>query len=139
RTARVDRLARAALASEPTGWVLTAARATPVSAAHFNASLPPTTTLPLHPGPPLGRATLGTTAGVTVTGGADGSASVTIQGTQSAINTALRGLAYKGALNFHGADTLTVTTSDLGHTGSGGPLTDTDTRAVTGTADGDAP
>ena len=62
------------------------------------------------------------TAGPGVTG--NGTASVTIAGTAAEINTALAGLAYTGNLDFNGADTLTVATSD-------GTATDTDTIAIT--------
>ena len=70
------------------------------------------------------------TAGAGVTG--NGTASVTITGTAAQINTALAGLAYTGNLNFNGADTLTVVTSD-------GTATDTDTIAITVNAVNDAP
>ena len=74
--------------------------------------------------------TLNVTAGAGVTG--NGSASVTITGTAAQINAALAGLAYTGNLNFNGADTLTVATSD-------GTATDTDTIAITVNAVNDAP
>ena len=61
--------------------------------------------------------TLNVTAGAGVSG--NGTASVTIAGTAAQINAALAGLAYTGNLNFNGADTLTVATSD-------GTATDTD-------------
>ena len=68
-------------------------------------------------------ASLNVTAGAAgVTG--NGTASVTIAGTAAQINAALAGLAYTGNLNFNGADTLTVATSD-------GAATDTDTIAIT--------
>ena len=51
-------------------------------------------------------------------------------GSLADINSALAGLAYKPAANFTGADTLTFTTSDDGHTGSGGALTATQTVAI---------
>ena len=54
----------------------------------------------------------------------NGTASVTIAGTAVQINTALAGLAYAGNVDFNGADTLTVATSD-------GTATDTDTIAIT--------
>ena len=73
---------------------------------------------------------LNVTAGAGVTG--NGSASVTITGTAAQINAALAGLAYTGNLNFNGADTLTVATSD-------GTATDTDTIAITVNAVNDAP
>ena len=50
------------------------------------------------------------TAGPGVSG--NGTASVTIAGTATEINAALAGLAYAGNLDFNGADTLTVATSD---------------------------
>ncbi len=62
------------------------------------------------------------TAGPGVTG--NGTASVSITGSAAQINAALAGLAYTGNLNFNGADTLTVATSD-------GPATATDTIAIT--------
>ena len=70
------------------------------------------------------------TAGPGVSG--NGSASVTITGTAAQINAALAGLAYTGNLNFNGADTLTVATSD-------GTATDTDTIAITVNPVNDAP
>ena len=73
---------------------------------------------------------LNVTAGPGVTG--NGTASVTIAGTAAQINAALAGLAYTGNLNFNGADTLTVATSD-------GTATDTDTIAITVNAVNDAP
>ena len=65
---------------------------------------------------------LNVTAGAGVTG--NGTASVTIAGTAAQINAALAGLAYTGNLDFNGADTLTVATSDA-------TSTDTDTIAIT--------
>ena len=73
---------------------------------------------------------LNVTAGAGVTG--NGTASVTITGTAAQINAALAGLAYTGNLNFNGADTLTVATSD-------GTATDTDTIAITVNPVNDAP
>ena len=75
--------------------------------------------------------TLNVTAGAGVITG-NGTASVTITGTAAQINTALAGLAYTGNLNFNGADTLTVATSD-------GTATDTDTIAITVNPVNDAP
>ena len=83
-----------------------------------------TTTLSVSSG------TLNVTAGPGVTG--NGTASVTITGTAAQINTALAGLAYTGNLNFNGADTLTVATSD-------GTAADIDTIAITVNAVNDAP
>ena len=78
----------------------------------------------------VAHGTLNVTAGPGVTG--NGTASVTIAGTAAQINAALAGLAYTGNLNFNGADTLTVATSD-------GTATDTDTIAITVNPVNDAP
>jgi Ca2+-binding RTX toxin-like protein len=86
-----------------------------------------------------GTLTLGSLAGLSVTGGANGTSTVTVQGTQAAINAALQGLSYQGNSNFNGADSLSIVTSDLGHNGTGGPLTDTDNVAITVNAVNDAP
>src|SRR5205085_3472210 len=61
-------------------------------------------------------------SGLTIIG--NGSGTVSLSGTQAQINAALATLTYKGAPNYNGADSLTVTTSD-------GYLTDTDTVAIT--------
>ena len=73
---------------------------------------------------------LNVTAGAGVAG--NGTASVTITGSAAQINAALAGLAYTGNLNFNGADTITVATSD-------GTAIDTDTIAITVNAVNDAP
>ena len=64
---------------------------------------------------------------------------MTFTGTMANINAALGGLTYQPNLNFNGSDTLTILTSDLGNTGSGGPKFDTDTVAITVAAVNDAP
>ncbi len=53
-----------------------------------------------------------TPAGAAVAG--NGSLSVTITGTQAAINATLASLSYQGTLNYNGADTLTVVSTDAG-------------------------
>ncbi|WP_290642478.1 DUF4347 domain-containing protein, partial [Aquabacterium sp.] len=87
-----------------------------------------------------GTLTLSGLTGLSFTSG-DGSAdaTMTFTGTASAINTALAGLTYAPTANYNGSDTLTILTSDLGNTGSGGTKTDTDTVAITVTAVNDAP
>ena len=57
----------------------------------------------------------------------------------AAINTAMAGMSYAPTANYNGAATLTILTSDLGNTGAGGPLTDTDTVNITVNAVNDAP
>ncbi|MBL8826784.1 MAG: tandem-95 repeat protein, partial [Planctomycetaceae bacterium] len=72
----------------------------------------------------------------------NGGASVTITAPLSAINATLAdasGLTYQSSLNFNGSDVLTVLTKDLGNTGTGGALTDSDTVAITVTGVNDAP
>ncbi|MDQ1712246.1 MAG: large repetitive protein [Frankiaceae bacterium] len=69
----------------------------------------------------------------------DDTSTLVLVGPLAAVNTALDGLTYSPNANFHGADTLTMLTSDLGHTGSGGALTDTDTVAITVSSVNDEP
>ena len=57
-----------------------------------------------------GTLTLGSLAGVTVTG--DGTGSVTITGSPAAITAALDGLQYASAPDYNGADTLSVVSTD---------------------------
>ena len=78
-----------------------------------------------------GKLTLSQTTGLTINPGANGSASMTITGLASSINAALNGMAFRGDADYSGADTLSVVTSDLGYTGSGGELTDTDSVPIT--------
>ncbi len=84
-----------------------------------------------------GTLNLATEAGLTVTG--DGTGQVVLTGDLAHLNAALNGLSYKGAQDFNGNDTLTITTNDQGNTGSGGAQSDTDTIALTVTAVNDAP
>ncbi len=72
-------------------------------------------------------------AGVTVSGGANGSATLKLAGSATALNQALATLGYQGSLDYFGADTLTVRTTD-----SGG-LVDVDTVAITVTPINDPP
>jgi hypothetical protein len=57
-----------------------------------------------------GTLTLGTTAGLTVSG--NGSGAVTLSGSIAALNAALASLLYRGLLNYSGADMLSVSVSD---------------------------
>ena len=84
-----------------------------------------------------GTLTAVTGSGATITSNA--SASVTLAGTAAQVNAALNGLVYTPTANYNGADTLTVFTTDLGNTGTGGTLTDSDTVAITVTPVNDAP
>ncbi|MBL9158181.1 MAG: DUF4347 domain-containing protein, partial [Verrucomicrobiales bacterium] len=87
-----------------------------------------------------GTLTLATTSGLSFTTG-DGTsdATMTFRGTIGAINAALDGLRYRGNNNFEGGEILTITTNDLGNTGDGGPLSDTDTVNMTVIGVNDAP
>ena len=76
-------------------------------------------------------------SGVTALG--DGTSSVEAGGTRSQINSALDGLKYTPDANFDGSDSLTVLSDDLGHNGSGGNKTDSDTVGITVGAVNDAP
>ena len=78
--------------------------------------------------------------GVTVTG--SGTASITLSGTLADINTYLAGSSapvFSPTADFNGPVVLTIVSNDGGNTGSGGPLTDTDTRTITVTAVNDPP
>ena len=76
-----------------------------------------------------GTLTLGSTAGVTVTG--NGTASVQVTGVPSSVNNALDGLVYDPTPSYSGPDTLTMLSNDNGNTGSGGAKSDSDTVAIT--------
>jgi hypothetical protein len=82
-----------------------------------------------------GTVTLSGTSGLNfVCGGCNGDgtadATMTFQGTISNINAALNGMTFTPTNGFSGAASLTITSNDLGNTGSGGPLSDTDTVAI---------
>ena len=89
-----------------------------------------------------GLLTLSTTAGLSFAGGAgDGvdDSTMSFTGTLAAVNTALDGLRFVSATDFFGNASLTITSNDLGNTGNGGPLADTDTIAITVTSVNDPP
>ena len=77
--------------------------------------------------------------GATIISGANGSNTLTLSGTQAQINAALATLSYQGDLNFNGSDSLQIVTNDLGNTGTGGALIDTDIVAISVNAVNDAP
>ena len=64
---------------------------------------------------------------------------MTYQGTIAQPNAAMAGMSYAPTANYNGPATLTIVTSDLGNTGAGGPLTDTDTVNITVNPIDDAP
>ena len=77
-----------------------------------------------------GILTLGGTAGLTITAGSNGSASLTFTGAIANINNALNGLTYVPAAGYAGGDALQIVSNDLGNTGTGGPQTATNTVAL---------
>jgi VCBS repeat-containing protein len=77
------------------------------------------------------------TSGVTVTGNSTGNVQVT--GPVTAVAAAIDGATLTPAAGFSGSTSLSMVTSDLGHTGSGGALTDTDVVPVTVVFVNDAP
>ncbi|WP_439842111.1 retention module-containing protein [Aeromonas taiwanensis] len=77
-------------------------------------------------------------SGVTVSG--SGSNTLVLSGSQDAINALLAGgVTYQGEQDFNGQDALTMVTNDLGSTGSGGPLSDTDVLPIEVEPVNDAP
>jgi hypothetical protein len=79
-----------------------------------------------------GTLSLSSTTNLTIVGGANGTSNVRVRGRLSDINTALgAGVTYTPAASFIGNVTLTINTSDLGNSGSGGVLQDTDTVTIT--------
>lgn len=86
-----------------------------------------------------GTLTLSQTTGLAFASGSNASASMTVDGTVSAINAALNGLLFQPTANMTGGSLLSVQVSDLGNTGTGGALTALDTVDISITAVNDAP
>ena len=84
-----------------------------------------------------GNLALGSVSGVTVSG--NSSSNIVLTGAAADINNALDGLAFSPAANFNGAVTLSMTSNDNGHSGTGGPLSATSTVAIQVDAVNDAP
>jgi len=79
-----------------------------------------------------GTITLSGTGGLTFSigdGVADGKMAFT--GMLTDINAALAGLSFRPTANFTGAASLLIVTNDQGNTGTGGPLSDSDTVSIT--------
>ncbi|MFE8712886.1 retention module-containing protein [Aeromonas allosaccharophila] len=77
-------------------------------------------------------------SGVTVTG--NGSGMLVLSGPLDAINALLSGgVTYQGEQDFNGQDQLTMVTNDLGNSGSGGALSDTDVLPIEVQPVNDAP
>jgi hypothetical protein len=87
-----------------------------------------------------GTITLATTAGlVFITGDGTADATMMFTGTLTAVNTAMNGMSFTPTADFNGAASLQIVSDDQGNTGTGGPLTDTDTVNITVTTVNDAP
>ena len=87
-----------------------------------------------------GTLTLSTTAGLSfITGDGTADATMMFTGTLTAVNTALNGMSFNPTADFNGAASLQIVSDDQGNSGSGGPLTDTDTVNITVNAENDAP
>ncbi|WP_153144894.1 retention module-containing protein [Dechloromonas sp. H13] len=88
-----------------------------------------------------GTLTAASAGGVTVTG--SGTGSIVLSGTRANLNTYLATAAnqptYVPVANANGTVALTMTTSDGGNTGTGGPLNDTDSININITAVADTP
>ncbi|MEZ6931360.1 retention module-containing protein [Aeromonas sp. S16(2024)] len=81
---------------------------------------------------------LGAAGAVSVQGA--GSSEITLVGSLDDLNNLLNGnLHYEPAKDFWGEDNLTITTSDLGNTGSGGALSDSAQIGIQVTAEADDP
>ncbi len=80
-----------------------------------------------------GTVTVTLSGGAVISAGANGTGTLTVAGSQAAINATLASLVYQGTLNYNGPDTLTVTTTDTNS------ATDVDTVAITVTAVNDLP
>ena len=87
-----------------------------------------------------GTVTLAGFAGLSFSSGdGTGDALMAFSGTKAAINAALEGLVFTGTPNFSGAAGLQIDTSDLGNTGAGGALNDSDAITINVAAANDAP
>ena len=87
-----------------------------------------------------GTLTLGGTTGlIFTTGDGTNDSSLVFSGTKTDINNALSILTFNPTMGYNGTAVLAITTSDLGNSGSGGVLIDSDTVNITITAVNDAP
>ncbi len=79
-----------------------------------------------------GTLTLAGTTGLTFsTGNGTGDATMTFTGTVANINAALNGMFFDPTIGFSGAASLSITTNDLGNTGTGGALSQGNSIAIT--------
>ena len=122
--------------NEDTAIAITGISVSDVDADPASAAQPLTVTLSAA----HGALTLGSTAGLSFsTGDGTADASMTFSGTTNAIDAAIASITYLGNANFNGADTLTITTNDNGHTGGGGAQQDQDQLTINVAPVNDAP
>ncbi|MDT3778358.1 DUF4347 domain-containing protein [Nitrospira sp. MA-1] len=81
----------------------------------------------------VGQGTVTVSGAATISAGANGTSSLTLSGSEADINATLASVSYQGNLNYTGADTLTVTSTD------GNSATDVDMVGITVTGVNDAP
>lgn len=86
-----------------------------------------------------GNLDFATKTGLTLISGAYGSGTITIEGSKTALNTALKSLTYTPTGDYHGEDTLTVIADDRGNVGEGGVQTDSKTVTLEVTPVNDQP
>ena len=86
-----------------------------------------------------GTLRLTTTAGLTLTAGANDSATMSYTGSATDLNLALATVGYRPNADFVGIDTVTLSVDDLGNSGNGGPLSAMDSAPITVTPVNDAP
>ncbi|MEQ1716565.1 MAG: FecR domain-containing protein, partial [Hyphomicrobium sp.] len=119
--APVNHLPGTQTAVEDTGHVFSIANGNAVAISDPDAGTSPiTTALSVQHGTLSIAASAITATGVVVSG--NGTATLVVTGSQSAINAALDGLTYLAKTDFQGADSLLVSTNDNGASGSGGAL-----------------
>ena len=100
----------AASTNENTPLTLSSANANAISITDTAGNLESLTLSVAH-----GTLTLGGTAGLTVTSGANGSSEFTVSGTNANLNAALNGLTYQPNSFYSGSDTLAASATDEGN------------------------
>jgi subtilase family serine protease len=98
--------------SENSSQVFSTANSNAISFTDANAGTSKTESLKLSV--THGTLKLSTTSGLTVTAGANNSASMTVTGTVSSLDAALNGLTYKPTTGYSGSDSLAISVADPG-------------------------
>ena len=86
-----------------------------------------------------GNLSLANSTIVDIIAGSDVSNTMTLLGSVNNINSALNGLVFSPDNHYNGTATVSVTVNDLGNTGHGGSLTDSDSFTITVNAVNDVP